>query len=224
MKGRRMTLERVLLPLGVLLGLCVAVVVLWIIAVSIEANPSPSLYRLPSAAMEPALLTGDFITVSALQDSEISELRFGALVTHRWPPDPSKIFAKRLIGLPGDTLAMVSGELRRNGRTVNEPYAWHAEPDVKPVFADFDWQRDFLVGSIASDTANYRPSRNNWGPIVVPPAKYFVLGDNRDNSLDSRFWGFVSARQLTGRVRRIYFSRDPATGAIRWGRIGRAPK
>ncbi len=118
---------------------------------------------------------------------------------------------------------MTDGRLWVNGRQLDEPYAWHAEPTRDPVVDEFRWQRRFLVGPGALDTAGYTPSRNNWGPLVVPVHNVFVLGDNRDNSLDSRYVGFVPESDVAARVDRIYFSRDPGTAAIRWRRFGRRP-
>jgi len=127
---------------------------------------------------------------------------------------------KRIVGLPGDTLAMVNGRLRVNGKTVAEPYAWHEDSTVDPASDEFNWQRAHLVDPAARDSAHYSPSRNTWGPILVPPGMYFVLGDNRDNSLDSRYWGFLPAQDILGEARRVYFSKD-STGHIRWSRLGR---
>jgi signal peptidase I len=177
-------------------------------------------YRNVTGAMEPTLLIGETFTAASLrgEKGELLPVRRGDVIAHRWPPDTSKIFMKRVVGVPGDTLEMRGGILRVNGRDLDETYAWHAEPDVDPVASDFSWQRAFLVGQKARDTVTYRPSRNTWGPISLPPGQYFVLGDNRDNSLDSRYWGFLAGDDIIGRARRVYRSRDPDTG-IRWGRL-----
>jgi signal peptidase I len=174
-----------------------------------------------SSSMAPAILSGDYITSRALRRAiRVLDLRRGDLIVFAFPPDPSKQFIKRVVGLPGDTLTMTDGKLLVNGGTLREPYAHRDEPTVDPVVDDFDWQRRYLAGKAATDTSKYLASRNNWGPLEVPRGAYFVLGDNRDNSLDSRYFGFVPAAEVQARVRRIYFSRD-STGRIRWSRIGK---
>jgi signal peptidase I len=133
---------------------------------------------------------------------------------------------KRLVGMPGDTLQMITGTLIRNGVPLKERYVEHTEPDMDPAFDDFQWQRDYLVGS-RDPAAHYLPSRNNWGPLLVPEGKYFVLGDNRDNSLDSRYWGFVADSLVKGRPFVVYYSYSPDSvdtfawlTHIRWTRLG----
>jgi signal peptidase I len=178
-------------------------------------------FRNVTGAMEPTLLIGETFTVASLrgEKGDLLQVNRGDVIAHRWPPDTSKIFAKRVVGIPGDTLEMRNGVLRVNGHDLVERYAWHEEPDVDPVVEDFAWQRAFLIGNLARDSATYRASRNTWGPIALPPGQYFVLGDNRDNSLDSRYWGLLPADDIIGRARRVYRSRDPQAG-IRWSRIG----
>src|SRR4029078_10470106 len=106
---------------------------------------------------------------------------------------------KRSVVFPGDTRARRDGILIRNGVAVAEPYVSHNDPEADPVWDEFRWQGNFL-GKTGGATVAYPPSRNNWGPLVVPEAEYFVLGDNRDNSLDSRYWGFVPDSLLRGRT------------------------
>jgi len=128
--------------------------------------------------------------------------------------------------VPGDTLQMRDGLLIRNGDRVTERYVEHTEPDMDPSPDDFRWQQDHLVRTAAAAAA-YHPSRNNWGPLVVPEKSYFVLGDNRDNSLDSRYWGFVPDSLVKGKPFVIYYSYAPDTMSsfawlthIRWTRLG----
>jgi len=103
--------------------------------------------------------------------------------------------------------------------------AYSAHRFARRAPPDYRLQRRYLLGS--ADTGTYRPTRDNWGPIVVPPEAFFVLGDNRDNSYDSRYFGLVPRRRLIGSLTRIYFSFDPDSPkplpyftAIRWRRIG----
>ena len=104
--------------------------------------------------------------------------------------------------------------------------AGHSEPGTDPVTEEFHWQRNFLVRP-ARAAASYHPSRNNWGPIVVPAKHYFVLGDNRDNSLDSRYWGFVADSLVRGSPLFVYYSFTPDSAVafdwirkVRWRRLG----
>ncbi len=205
-------------------------------------------YKIPSGSMERTLLVGDFLLVNKLvYGAEIPFAgrrlpalrapRHGDVIVFEYPTDPSKNFVKRLVGLPGDTLAMRNGELLRNGQRLQENYVVHTEPGVDPVTDEFRWQRGHLVNTaVAAHAAGpseeradngYRPSRNNWGPLVVPAQHFFVLGDNRDNSLDSRYWGFVPDSLLRGTPLVVYYSFRPDSAAsmpwltrIRWGRLG----
>lgn len=195
----------------------------YVAMVGSEGRDAEAFYN-PSQAMAPALLAGDRFIVRPIPKRRKLDLVRGELIIHAWPEDRTKRFVKRVLGLPGDTVAMIAGVLQINGRAVNEPYAWREDPAADPVSTDFRWQRRHLVGAAAADTVRYQASPNTWGPIEVPGGEYFVLGDNRDNSLDSRWWGFLPANDALGEVRRVYFSRDPATGQIRWSRIGRQPR
>jgi signal peptidase I len=112
-----------------------------------------------------------------------------------------------------------------NGNEVPEPYL---NPVVRPDARspDFQWQQDFLTAEI--DPSTYFPSLHNWGPLVISPDHYFMLGDNRDESLDSRYWGLLEGWRFEGRVALVYFSYNkgsfrpfPAIREIRWGRLGR---
>lgn len=194
-------------------------------------------FKIPSGSMENTLQVGDFLLVNKLAYGadipftrwrlpKVEQLHDGDVIVFEWPVDVSKNFVKRLVGVPGDTLQMRDGTLYRNGHSLNEWYVLRTEPDMDPAPEDFRWQRDYLVRS-AIASVGYHPSRNNWGPLVVPEGNYFVLGDNRDNSLDSRYWGFVPDSLLKGRPFVIYYSYAPDTAnafawltRIRWDRIG----
>jgi signal peptidase I len=172
-------------------------------------------FRIPSGSMERTLLVGDFLLVNKLvygaevpfTDTRLPALhapRRNDLLVFAWPVDPSKSFVKRLVGLPGDTVSMQGGQLRRNGLAVDEPYVVRSGRPGEPL-------------------------RDEWGPLVVPAQHLFVLGDNRDSSLDSRYWGFVPDRLLIGAPWIVYYSYAPDSTSsmawltrIRWPRIGRA--
>lgn len=194
-------------------------------------------FRIPTASMERTLLVGDFLLVNkaaygaqvpgtAMRLPAMGRPGHGDVVVFTPPHEPEKNYVKRLVGLPGDTLYMRDKALFRNGAVVPEPYAQHGDPmDV------FDprmrWQQEYLV--TASDQMQYRPTRDNWGPIVVPADRYFVLGDNRDDSEDSRYWGLVDATTLKGKPLFVYYSFEPRPLShapwlteIRWDRIGGA--
>jgi signal peptidase I len=172
---------------------------------------------------------GATIPLTNVRLPEVREPRRGDVVVFEWPVDRTKNFVKRLVGLPGDTVAMEQGVLLLNGLEQDERYVVHTDPGVDPVAEDFRWQRSHLVrtANAAPSLRGYRPSRNNWGPLVVPDGHYFVLGDNRDNSLDSRYWGFVPDSLMRGTPMIVYYSYvpDSSTSApwitnIRWRRLG----
>ena len=171
-------------------------------------------YRLPSGSMAPTMMPGDYVFASPRAPATPKR---GAIVIYR--ADDQR-YTHRVVGVPGDTLEMRDFKLLLNGVPAVEPYA-HVESDAANVeAAEFAWQRAYLAGG--SDSAAYRPSYGTWGPLIVPPGEYFLLGDDRANSLDSRYRGFVAKDALVGRPVWIYFSRDPESGAVRWLRIGRA--
>ena len=196
-------------------------------------------FKIPSGSMEKTLLVGDFLLVNKMvygaevpfTGKHLPAIRHpqrGDVIVFQWPVDPSKNFVKRLVGVPGDTLMMNSGDLYVNGVRQSERYVSHSEPpDIDPTSADFDWQKQYLVRTAEAATNTPPPSRNNWGPIVVPKDEYFVLGDNRDNSLDNRYWKFVPDSLIRGRPMFVYYSYDPDSldrmswlTRIRWTRIG----
>lgn len=133
---------------------------------------------------------------------------------------------KRLMGLPGDTLAMRNGVVSINGEALDEPYVGLTSGQASS-HADFAWQRAHLPA--AANPATYAPTRDDWGPLIIPEDSYFALGDNRDQSWDSRHTGLVGHDRLEGRVALVLFSYGmspaatplPRPRGIRWTRIGR---
>jgi len=148
------------------------------------------------------------------------------VIVFAYPKNPELNYVKRVIGLPGDTVEMRGGEVRVNGDPLAERYVQRVDPGHDVYDPEFNWQRDYLLGG-GSVARNYHPTRDTWGPLVVPAGRYFVLGDNRDNSADSRYWGFVGAAAIKGRPLVVYFSYDreahdalPWLTDIRWHRLG----
>jgi signal peptidase I len=209
--------------------LVAAILFLIVRAFGIEA------FRIPTSSMENTLLVGDFLLVNKaiygapipgtdLRLPALSEPRRNEVVVFRPPHDPEKNYVKRLVGLPGDTLEMRGKKLFLNGTPVHEPRARFVDGQGDAAHPGMRWQSNHLI---AGPVPRYHPTRDNWGPIVVPPRHYFVLGDNRDNSEDSRYWGFVPRDAIQGRPAFVYYSFDPQgvdglawLRHVRWKRIG----
>jgi signal peptidase I len=173
-------------------------------------------FKIPSGSMEQNLLIGDHILVNKfiygpmLQPLEsrllpVRRVRRGDIVVFKFPKDPERDFIKRCVGLPGDTVEVVDKQLFINGQRVHdESYTYHSDDRIMP--------RSPLSG----DPFRGDPfqNRDNFGPRVVPPAHYFCMGDNRDNSNDSRFWGEVPESYIKGRAFMIYWSFDTGENEI----------
>jgi signal peptidase I len=170
-------------------------------------------FKIPSSSMEDTLLVGDHIFVNKFlygyrlpfREGRIlvfSEPQRGDIVVFVFPEDPSKDFIKRVVAVPGDTVEIRQKTLYINGRPVEEDYT---------RFAD------------GFSTDGFVRTRDNMEPITVPPGKYFVMGDNRDRSYDSRFWGFVDKEAVIGKALFIYFSIDWSRD-VRWHEVWRYPE
>ena len=196
-------------------------------------------FKIPTGSMEETLLIGDFLLVNkAVYGAQIpgthsrlpgfSDVERRDIVVFVYPDpyddfDPDPDYVKRVVGVPGDTLAMRGKVLVVNGEEQDEPYVRHLDGIDDQYRPQFAWQREHLAPGVDPET--YRPSRDDWGPIVVPPDHYFAMGDNRDNSADSRYWGFVPAEAVKGRPLVVYFSKSspspiPWFDEVRFERIG----
>jgi signal peptidase I len=167
-------------------------------------------FKIPSGSMEPTLQIGDHILVNkfiygvkipftTIQLFPLENPQRGDVLVFIYPVDPSKDFIKRVVALGGDTVKLANKKLYINGVQVPDPHAVYADESA-------------LSGEVQK--------RDNFGPVTVPKGALFVLGDNRDRSLDSRFWGFVPLEDVRGKAFLIYWSWDSQETNVRWGRLG----
>ncbi len=196
-------------------------------------------YTIPSASMEDTLLPGDFVLVAKfIYGVEIpyTHVRFldfykphrKEIVVFPFPLDPRKDFVKRCVAVAGDTVQIVHKQLYINGKPVEEPYVTHKDPqEYPPIFVPRDTlaMKEYTQAWIQRQYMRNPRVRDNFGPVVVPPGHIFVMGDNRDYSLDSRFWGPLPVKYVKGRPFIIYFSWNPDPPLsqfwrkIRWRRL-----
>ena len=178
-------------------------------------------FVIPTGSMEDSLLIGDHLLVDKMAyapPGQISRLflpytdvKRGDIIVFRYPVDIQQTFVKRCIGVPGDRIHLVNKQLWLNGKPVDEPYVYHKteyidqyrdnfpkEPNVETVASAHDMLADHVVD----------------GDVVVPPGYYFAMGDNRDSSLDSRYWGFVPRENIIGKPLIIYWSYEASTDAL----------
>jgi signal peptidase I len=189
-------------------ALIVAVVALWTVL-----RP----YAMPAGSMSDTILAGDHLLVETASPRLGRLPRHGDIVVLRYPVDPRQTFVKRVVGLPGDRLRIENKRLYRNGEPVAEPWATHKTAYVDSYRDNFPAQPNNHVAIAAGDMLR---GHVRDGEIVVPDGRYFVLGDNRDNSLDSRYWGFVSRADIVGRPLLIYGSYEGDTALnTRWRRL-----
>ncbi len=185
-----------------------AIIALLIRSFAVEA------FTIPSGSMEPTLVVGDYLLVSRLSYTvkvpftdivlfNLGEPKRGDTIVFRFPLNHSQDFVKRVVAKGGDTVEVRDKIVYVNGQRISVPSArFTSYTDIPGVLSP----------------------RDNFGPITVPPGSYFVMGDNRDNSYDSRFWGFVKRDELVGKAEVLYFSYDQNADLlhrVRWERLGR---
>jgi signal peptidase I len=174
-------------------------------------------FKIPTGSMEENLLIGDHLLVNKFVFGPtatpierallpIGTIRRGDIIVFKYPEEPDRDFIKRVIGLPGDTVELRNKKVHVNGKPLDEPYVHFLQaPSAESEFHEIT---SFDV-------------RERYGPVTVPPNQYFVMGDNRDNSQDSRYWGFLQRDLVKGRALVIYWSyeagredyQDDGTGA-----------
>jgi signal peptidase I len=188
-------------------------------------------FRIPSGSMMPTLLVGDFILVNKYEygirlpvlNTKVVELgspRRGDVVVFRFPKDPSIDYIKRVVGVPGDHVEYRNKTLYINGEKVAQiPAGSYIGTGSGLSMSGADVRREAL-GDVEHDILVMMNMRGVPADIVVPDGHYFVMGDNRDNSNDSRYWGFVPDENLVGKAFMIWMNWDSAAGGVAWDRIG----
>ncbi len=167
-------------------------------------------FKIPSGSMQQTLLIGDHILVNKfLYGAEIPFLDWrmpglrnpqrGDIIVFKFPQDEGRDFIKRVIALPGERVEVRGKQVYVNDKPLREPYAVHMDRTIQE---------------------SPLSPRDSFGPVVVPPGNLFMMGDNRDYSMDSRFWGFLDMKKIKGKAFIIYWSWDRDRFRPRWGRIG----
>jgi signal peptidase I len=163
-------------------------------------------FKIPTASMENNLLVGDHLLVNKFVFGPtanpvlrsilpVRDIRRGDVVVFKYPDEPERDFIKRVVGLPGDTVELRNKKVFINGQPLDEPYVHFLEPATEGEVTSFD-------------------VRERYGPVTVPVRQYFVMGDNRDNSQDSRYWGFLPRHYIKGKALLIYWSYDAGPEAV----------
>lgn len=174
-------------------------------------------FKIPSGSMLPTLLIGDHLLVNKFIYGirvpfsgkvlvPLKDPKSGDIIVFKFPKDRTIDYIKRVVGVPGDKIEVKNKKVYRNDKLAEDPFAHFTSTTILP-------------GSVSP--------KDNFGPITVPEGKYFVMGDNRDNSSDSRFWGFVETNDVLGKAMIIYWSWDidkpllsvDRFSSIRWGRL-----
>jgi|SRR5579871_1537817 len=177
-------------------------------------------FIVPTPSMDTTVRVGDHLLVDKLSYAPpgaisryvlpYTQVKRGDIIVFRYPLDISQNYVKRVVGVPGDRIHLVDKTVYLNGKALtNEPYAQHVRPFIDPYPDNFpsqpaepgvfDRARDMLAQNVVN------------GDVVVPPESYFAMGDNRDNSSDSRYWGFVPRENIIGKPLLIFWSYDAST-------------
>ena len=182
-------------------------------------------FKIPTGSMEQNLLIGDHLLVNkfvfgpTLSRAEtlllpMKDIKRLDVIVFKYPEEPERDFIKRVIGLPGETVELRNKRVYVNGHRLDEPYVYYLE-DPPPLPEEMSLSNE-LLGTSGDPRVQY-------GPVTVPPGHFFVMGDNRDNSQDSRYWGFLPRENVKGKALVIYWSYEAESGNIfsstRWSRI-----
>jgi signal peptidase I len=187
-------------------------------------------FRIPSGSLEPTLLVGDFVAVNKFAYGlrlpvwdkkviSIAEPKGGEIAVFRWPPDVSYDYIKRVIGVPGDKISYQNKVLTINGVVAKQQFIGYTTDSNGPGFSWKVEKREEEING-TKHMIFIRPDVPAFDfDLVVPDGYYFMMGDNRDNSSDSRFWGFVKEEYLRGKAFLVWMSWNGSTDSVRWSRI-----
>jgi signal peptidase I len=178
-------------------------------------------FIVPTPSMDTTVMVGDHLLVDKLSYAPpgsfaryllpYTDPKRGDIIVFRYPMDISQNYVKRVMGVPGDHIKVVDKVVYLNGKPLKEPYAQHIFPNLEPYRDNFPSEPrgpvyDRAKQMLAENVQN--------GELVVPPESYFAMGDNRDNSLDSRYWGFVPRENIIGKPLLIFWSYDAPTADL----------
>ncbi|MCD6038756.1 MAG: lepB [Gammaproteobacteria bacterium] len=190
-------------------------------------------FRIPSGSLKPTLNIGDFILVNKFNYGirlpvihkklyALAEPQRGDIIVFRWPPNPSIDFIKRVIGVPGDHISYLNKTLYINGKKASQQFVKNTtDQDESGMTVDVVEKKENLLGLTHAIYQVREHPNDEVKDVVVPPGMYFVMGDNRDNSADSRYWGFVPEQNIVGKAMLVWMSWDGIKYNVRWNRIGK---
>jgi len=178
-------------------------------------------FIVPTPSMDTTVMVGDHLLVDKLSYAPpgsisryflpYTEPKRGDVIVFRYPMDISQNYVKRVMGVPGDHIRLVNKVVYLNGKPLTEPYAQHIFPNPDPYRDNFPTEPD---GPVYDRAKQMLAEHVQNGEVVVPPDSYFAMGDNRDNSLDSRYWGFVPRENIIGKPLLIFWSYDAPTAYL----------
>ncbi len=180
---------------GAVLGILVYIVVSLLVRTYVVQA-----FEMPSGSMKPTLLVGDYFLTDK-KYARTKTVKRGDVLIFEYPNDRRIIYIKRVVGLPGESIEIRNKRLYIDHQSLDESYVMHTDERVIGA----KWNQ-----------------RDNFGPITIPDNSYFMMGDNRDQSNDSRFWGFLHASKIKGKADVIYWSWDKTHSRVRWDRIGKS--
>lgn len=192
-------------------------------------------FRIPSGSLEPTLLVGDFIIVNKYdyglrlpilrkQLFAVGEPKHGDIMVFRYPVDPSMYFIKRVIGVPGDHISYIDKIVYVNGQKASQQFVKDTtDTDEEGAVLSVVQKEENLLGVKHDIFQDPQKPNDDFKDVIVPPGMYFMMGDNRDASADSRYWGFVPENNIVGKASLIWMNWDASAkfpNKIRWNRIG----